>query len=128
MLSTDINAIAERIVSQEVQVCLSSLVSTLANGYGNNFQRDMSELCEQAMDLCSPVLDTTDEGTEDEPYEWEVFEHWAVSSWLADKLEAQGEKVDRDFAGLNVWARTTTGQGIANDSCILAIAKELASL
>jgi hypothetical protein len=128
MLSTDINAIAERIVSQEVQVCLSSLVSTLASGYGNNFQRDMSALCEQAMELCSPVLDTTDEGTEDEPYEWEVFEHWAVSSWLAAELEVEGEKVDKDFTGLNVWARTTTGQAISMDSCILAIAKRLASL
>src|SRR5690606_9921461 len=47
-----------------------------------------------------------------EPYDREVFEHWAVSNWLADALEARGEKVDRDFAGLNVWARTTTGQAI----------------
>jgi hypothetical protein len=44
-----------------------------------------------------------------EPYQREVFEHWAVSFWLADALEAEGEKVDRDFQGLNVWARTTTG-------------------
>jgi len=27
-----------------------------------------------------------------------VYEHWAVSGWLAEKLIAQGEKVDTDFA------------------------------
>lgn len=59
-----------------------------------------------------------------EPYDREVFEHWAVSSWLADKLEAKGEKVDRDFAGLCVWARTTTGQAISIDTVIGAIVKE----
>lgn len=58
-------------------------------------------------------------GAEDiEPYEREVYEHWIVSDWLADKLEAKGEKVDRDFAGLTVWARTTTGQSIAIDGVI----------
>lgn len=56
-----------------------------------------------------------------EPYEWEVFEHWAVSTWFAEKLIEQGEKVDTDFAGLNVWARTTTGQGIAADGPVQRI-------
>ncbi|MEC5291571.1 MULTISPECIES: hypothetical protein [unclassified Aurantimonas] len=60
-----------------------------------------------------------------EPYQREVFEHWIVSDWLADKLEAHGEKVDTDFAGLTVWARTATGQGIASDSVIEAIYAEL---
>lgn len=60
-----------------------------------------------------------------EPYQWDVYEHWIVSDWLADQLEARGEKVGRDFAGLTVWARTTTGQGIANDSVIEAIAADL---
>lgn len=53
-----------------------------------------------------------------EPCEREVYEHWIVSDWLADELEAAGEKVDRDFAGLTVWARTITGQAIAADSVI----------
>lgn len=60
-----------------------------------------------------------------EPYQREVFEHWSVSDWLADKLEAAGEKVSRDFANMNVWARCTTGQGIAADSVIEAIAREI---
>lgn len=60
-----------------------------------------------------------------DPYRREVFEHWIVSDWLADKLAEHGEKVDKDFAGLTVWARTTTGQGIASDSVIEAIAAEI---
>lgn len=59
-----------------------------------------------------------------EPHEIEVYEHWAVSSWLADKLEAKGERVDRAFAGLIVWARTTTGQAISIDSVIERIVAE----
>lgn len=58
-------------------------------------------------------------------YQREVFEHWIVSDWLADKLMAKGEKCDKDFAGLTVWARTTTGQGIACDGVMQAIACEL---
>ena len=42
-----------------------------------------------------------------DPYYREALEHWIVSDWLADKLEAKGEKVDRDFAGLTVWACTS---------------------
>lgn len=63
-----------------------------------------------------------DEGLE--AHEIEVYEHWAVSGWLADKLEAKGERVDRDFAGLTVWARTTTGQAISIDRVIEEITAE----
>lgn len=59
-----------------------------------------------------------------EPHEIEVYEHWAVSPWLAEKLDAKGERVDTDFAGLNVWARTTTGQAISADGVIEAITAE----
>lgn len=60
-----------------------------------------------------------------EPYEWEVFEHWAVSGWFADKLIAQGEKVDKDFGGLCIWSRTTTGQNITSDDVVKRIYNEL---
>lgn len=43
-----------------------------------------------------------------DPYQWEVFEHWAVTPYFADKLEAHGERVEKAFFGLCVWARTTT--------------------
>ncbi len=58
------------------------------------------------------------------PYQREVFEHWAVTDWLADQLIEHGEKVDKDFGALCVWARCTTGQSIASDGVIERIAKE----
>lgn len=60
-----------------------------------------------------------------EPYQWEVFEHWIVSDWLADELTKHGEKVDKDFAGLCVWGRTTTGQAISQDAVLQKIHAEL---
>ena len=62
-----------------------------------------------------------------EPLYREVYEHWIVSDWLAEMLEERGEKVDHDFAGLTIWARTTTGQSISIDSVIVDICAALAS-
>lgn len=112
----------------------------------------LKELCDQASDLAAPIDDweeaaiqdgakkdperegyyfddkyfnTAEEWCEErglEPYQREVFEFWAVSQWLGDKLRERGEKVDDDFAGLVVWARTTSGQGISGDRVIQEIA------
>lgn len=157
----------EQMVQREVNCCLSSLVSTLASGYGAGLWDGgkaakavgdaLPNLMEQAFELACPVADYEEaalqagwrkatekemafgfdafqhkdgtqwdcrgwidlcEAHDIEPYEWEVFEHWAVSTWFAEKLIEQGEKVDTDFAGMNVWARCTTGQAIASDGCI----------
>jgi len=157
---------ADDLVRREVFYCVSSLVSTLAQGSGAIIgDRDLSSLTEQAFELACPVDDyeraarqegwkTADmtpgmlinettygesqpaeafygtweelcERFDIEPYQREVFEHWIVSDWLADKLAEHGEKVDKDFAGLTVWARTTTGQGIASDSVIEAIVADI---
>lgn len=123
------------------------------NPYLDPTVSDLMHMADQAMELAAPVLDYegaakepdedgltwTDEAMaaagfpdwEDvcrhdgiEPHEMEVYEHWAVSSWLAEKLAAKGERVDTDFAGLNIWARTTTGQAIHADAVIGAIVTE----
>lgn len=166
----------DQMIASEVLVCVSSLVSTLAQGYGSvdtDTRREadrieLSRLAEQAFELAAPVddweeaaiengwieyngrwfeydhdyfaspeeallegecsdADTAQEACEAnyiEPYQAEVFEHWAVTDWLADKLEAAGEKIDRDFAGLNVWGRTTPGQQISADGVIQRIYAE----
>lgn len=181
MQNETIEQCAERIVRQEVYLCVSALVSTLAGGSGfvsskpkrhglTDGGNDLATLCEKAYELASPVEDWEEaaiqnkwahggdnqgfwydssvyeswkaalsdpdsatfmtaqelcEACDIEPYQREVFEHWAVSQWLADKLIAQGERVDTDFEGLNVWARTCTGQGIACDGVLHAIAREV---
>lgn len=160
----------EQMVQQEILCCMSSIVSTLANGSGTvdaqsrNSRRDdagsnLSELCEQAFELASPVPDYEEAAIQEgwrhddeaneyrlhdkgdgpeaidanksweelcidhdiEPYDREVYEHWAVTTWFAEKLIEQGEKVDLDFGALNVWARTTTGQAISMDGCVQRI-------
>ncbi|MTD92865.1 hypothetical protein GIW81_00795 [Hyphomicrobium sp. xq] len=58
-------------------------------------------------------------------YSGEVYEHWIVSEWFADKLEAAGERVVRDWHGLTIWARTTTGQAIYMDSVVQSIHADL---
>jgi hypothetical protein len=155
----------EQMVQQEVEVCLSALVSTLADTTSYELQKKTApnaeanaahyDLCIGAQELAAPIDDWEEAAMQDgwrdigdcrwtqtpagkddgeyivadnaerlcdqlgiEPYSREVFEFWAVSAWLAEKLAAHGEKVDTDFAGMNVWARTTTGQGIASDGVI----------
>lgn len=53
-----------------------------------------------------------------------AYEHWIISNWLADKLEAKGEMVTKDFLGLTIWGRTCTGQSIMLDGVIREIYSE----
>jgi hypothetical protein len=55
----------------------------------------------------------------------EIFEHWIVSNYLAEKLEEHGHKVLRDFFGMTVWCRPTTGQAIMLDEVISEICAEM---
>lgn len=152
-----------RFVRNEVHLCLSAMVSTLAKGYGTVTEpRDLAELCEKAGELSYPVEGWREAAVQDgaklhfnenagrwcvldqrgtdlweaffdteedaarayceqhdvDPYQWEVYEHWAISDALARALEAEGERVDRDFEGLCVWGRTATGQAIHMDGVI----------
>lgn len=43
------------------------------------------------------------------PYEIPTIGHYIVTAELADKLEALGERVERDFGGSIVWARKQPG-------------------
>lgn len=131
--------------------CVSSMVATLASSYGTHagLSGDMCDLTETAFELSCPIDDWEEaareagykerdgewhgqyrsaqdacEANHIEPHQREVFEHWIVSDWLADHLEAHGEKVDKDFAGLTIWARTTTGQAVYADHVIEQIAAE----
>lgn len=60
-----------------------------------------------------------------DPHVHEAYEHWIVSDWLANKLEERGEMVIRDFLGLTIWGRCTTGQAICMDHVINAIYYDL---
>lgn len=62
------------------------------------------------------------ENLESEPQE--VFEWWAVSSYLYDQLKEKGEVVC-DCGSCYVWGRTTTGQAILLDGVISEICGEM---
>ena len=55
----------------------------------------------------------------------EALEHWIISDWLADKLEAYGELITKDFLGLTIWGRTCSGQAIMLDWVISKICNDL---
>lgn len=76
-------------------------------------------------------LDEYDDGwkdyAEENSLDWEyneAYEFWAVTGWLAAKLQAKGEVV-REICGLDVWGRTTTGQSIQLDWVIQEIYADL---
>jgi hypothetical protein len=58
----------------------------------------------------------------------EVYEYWAIDTWLGNVLQERGEGVfNADLIGIAggmVWCRTTTGQSIASDAVIEAIFKD----
>ena len=62
------------------------------------------------------------EDLETEPQE--IFEWWAVSSFLFDKLRAMGHPVI-DTGSVHVWGRCTTGQAILLDYAITKICAEM---
>lgn len=98
-------------VDREVIYCVSGLVADLCNI--EHYNEEVWQLLQGP-----PVEDEEDE------YE-EVFEHWIVSDWLADKLIAKGETVVKDFHGLTIWGRCCTGQAILLDGVIREIYLEL---
>ena len=59
-----------------------------------------------------------------EPERSEVYEHWIVTNWFANKLAEKGETTG-EVAGLTIWGRCTTGQSMSLDYVVQQIAMEL---
>ncbi|MCD6402661.1 hypothetical protein J7L36_02310 [bacterium] len=53
----------------------------------------------------------------------QIYEYWAVTEWLAEKLKEKGEVVF-ELWDFHVWGRQTTGQAIKLDPVIQEIALE----
>ena len=115
---------AERIVRQEVLCCISSLIWELTQnpqittlGKAHLMELDGIETVEF---WTGPIPE------DDEESPAEVFEHWLVSDWFAQKLQQQGETVI-ELCNLNIWARTCSGQAITMDAVVMDIAEALKS-
>lgn len=83
--------------------------------------------CEDGETLASfkDVVESDISALENAEYQYkEVFEWWVVSSWLLEKLKAQGEPIlENDFG--EWWGRCTTGQAILLDYSISKIAFDM---
>lgn len=81
-------------------------------------------------DNCTELCDSIDKRThycpdcfEENNFAHEIYEWWAVSEWLADKLQAHNEPILRNSLG-TWWGRTSTGQEVIDDAVIITIAYE----
>jgi len=130
----DINQRVDRLVHEEIYLCLSSLMSELLAPRDTNDYSLLEQVSELSYVTCSecegegeddegePCSECEGEGT----LYREIFEWWAVSSFLAHDLEERGEVILRDW-GLCIWGRPTTGQAITLDCVIHNIARDLLS-
>jgi hypothetical protein len=96
-----------------IEVFDSETIETLRQAIATNIEDETID----AQDFCE------DHGLD--PYVREAYEHWIVSDWLADKLEAAGEMVARDLYGLTIWGRCTTGQAILIDGVMCGIYNDM---
>jgi len=138
-----------RLVERNVHLCVSCIVERLFEHEPDLRYECCDNLylpvCPECGNQLSPTKEPVDPGDEegDEVYicsycerhiadlsecdsePQEVYEWWAVSSWLADRLREQDEVLCDDLYGLTVWGRCTTGQAIAIDGVIRTITREL---
>lgn len=117
--------LSQKLVEREVGPCLSYLIDNLVKLYWSE------EINRAEASRCAyPKPKKPDIGFGEEEAialygddKNEVFEHWQVSRYLAEKLIEQGEDVV-EICNLWVWCRTTTGQMIAADEVIQRIAND----
>jgi len=88
------------------------------SGFTEKHSGEVSD-AENWQELCE------EQNIEVDDYTPEIFEHWIITDWLADKLENHGHKVLRDFFGLTIWCRPTTGQAILLDGVISQICADM---
>jgi hypothetical protein len=99
-------AMTERIVSEDIYICQSSLI----------------EKCfESSLFSIEDIENLNDEETDE--YR-EIFEWWSISNWLAEKLREHKQPILENDYG-TWWGRCTTGQAIKMDGVIEEIANNL---
>ena len=105
---------------------LDDMVEYIANqDYSLHDPEDMEKCRKQTKNIARGDWQDFCDDFRIDPHQIEAYEHWIVSDWLADKLEAMGEMVLKDFHGLTIWGRCTTGQAIHMDGVICRIYNEL---
>ena len=86
-----------------------------------HYKKEHLDILKIVIEEGSPIENVLiEQDSTEEPIEItsEALEHWIVSDWLADRLEEKGEMILKDFLGLTIWGRTTSGQAISIDNVI----------
>lgn len=125
----------EALVKHDVHLLMSGIIAWMQEK-----DEEARELVQDALsDGAQQVWEPTDVGEEpercpncdnehcaegDTEYP-EVYEWWAVSSWLGEQIQGAGGVVIDDFWGLVVWGRQETGQSLTMDSELRAVAKRI---
>ncbi len=107
-------------VGREVYLCQSRLVKAMLDrglAEWEEIENLVATCIQRGDDLCEGCREGGDCENE-EPQE--IFEWWAVSSWLAKQLDDQGEPILDSAYGI-WWGRTTTGQAIHLDHVVEVI-------
>lgn len=78
------------------------------------------EFSDRDLEICPDCGD----GYELENMPQEIFEWWAVTNYLAEKLKAMGQPI-YDSGSVMVWGRCCTGQAILLDGTISRICEEM---
>lgn len=105
--------------SDEIEaMTLEEWLSTSFNAEGRRLRELVFNLIDDYPAMCN------DYGLE--PEYLEIYEHWCVTDWFADKLRKRGEVVE-DYLGLTIWGRPTTGQAISMDEVVRDITRNCLS-
>lgn len=112
--------IIDRLVSREVYCCITEEVEYMLRRIPYN---------DNGNPLDESVYDALyvygDDGVVESA---EIYEWWAVTDWLGEKLRDKGQPVIDTVWGKSYWGRTCTGQAISLDWCIAEIAKDMGIL
>lgn len=149
----DLQTLGARLVSREIYICQSGTMDLIMRANADYYD-DLENAydvkcpeCGETHDADAEVYDADDLEDEDgltydarcsscghrfdngdaEQEPKEIYEWWAVSAWLADKLSEKGEAMF-DGPDCKIWGRCATGQAIALDHVIQTIASEVYTL
>jgi hypothetical protein len=131
MNESEIQRKSTRLAREEIYLNMSSIIAELLR-HDPELLEDMSNMYNHACPQCGEFFEydvaldeygeveceACKESVEPELEPKEIYEYWAVSSWLARKLAEAGEAVHTDVCGHNIWGRCTTGQAISMDHVI----------
>lgn len=106
--------LATKLLNRELYCCMTQEVDFMLN---QSYENDSPITFD---DIKNYYPETSGDGEEEPP---EIYEWWAVSVWLGEKLDNAAECVIESY-GKTFWGRQCTGQAIKLDSVIQHIAVE----